>query len=90
MRQGVVRVIEFRAMDSFEVIDRGVTYHIEEVEEGGYFGQVVAVPACITEGLTLDETVANLREALDLYIEVAEEDGTEIPLEVRRARPVAS
>jgi predicted RNase H-like HicB family nuclease len=77
-------------VDTFKVIDRGVTYHIEEVEEGGYFGQVVAVPACITEGLTLDETVANLREALDLYLEVAEEDGIDVPDEIRAARTVAS
>ena len=72
-------------MDVFEVIDRGIRYAIEQVEEGGYFGQVVDLPDCITEGLTLDETVRNLREALALCIEVAELDGTELPGSLKQA-----
>lgn len=76
-------------MNTLEIIDRGVRYHIEEVEEGGYFGQVIDLPDCITEGLTLDETVSNLREALALCIEVAEEDGTELPGSLRQALAAA-
>lgn len=76
-------------MNTFQVIDRGIVYHIEEVDEGGYFGQVLALPDCITEGVTLDETVSNLREALGLYLEVAEEDGLELPAAIKRAHLAA-
>jgi predicted RNase H-like HicB family nuclease len=77
-------------MDAFIVQDRGLTYRIEEVEEGGYFGQVVELPTCITEGLTLDETITNLRDALALYIEVADEDGIEVPAPLRQSVAAAS
>lgn len=72
-------------MDRFEVTDRGITYLIEEVEEGGYFGQVIELPACLTEGTTVDETIANLREALTLYLEMAREENIEVPIAVQRA-----
>lgn len=77
-------------MDAFIVQDRGLTYRIEEVEEGGYFGQVVELPTCITEGLTLDETITNLRDALALYIEVADEDGIEVSAPLRQGVAAAS
>ena len=72
-------------MDSFKVTDRGLTYLIEEVEEGGYFGQVVELPACMTEGTTVDETIANLRQALTLYLEMARQEDIEVPPAVQRA-----
>ncbi|MBK6318813.1 MAG: type II toxin-antitoxin system HicB family antitoxin [Dehalococcoidia bacterium] len=77
-------------MDAFIVQDRGLTYRIEQVEEGGYFGQVVELPTCITEGLTLDETITNLRDALALYIEVADEDGIEVSAPLRQGVAAAS
>jgi len=77
-------------MDAFIVQDRGLTYRIEEVEEGGYFGQVVELPACVTEGFTLDETITNLRDALALYIEVADEDGIEVRAPLRQGVAAAS
>ena len=83
-------MIDFLVMDVFKVIDRGIEYHIEEVEEGGYFGEVVSLPACFSEGETLDEMVKNLREVLALYLEVAEEDGLEIPQDLRRSLAAAS
>ena len=72
-------------METLTVIDRGVTYQIEAIEEGGYFGQVVGLEACFTDGLTLDETISNIREALSLYLEVAEEHGLPVPEEIRDA-----
>lgn len=72
-------------MDTFTVADRGVSYLIEQVEEGGYFGQVVGLEGCMTEGLTVDETIHNLREALALYIEVADDEGLDVPAEIRGA-----
>jgi len=36
---------------------------IHLAEEGGYWAEVPALPGCITEGDTMDEVVANLKDA---------------------------
>jgi predicted RNase H-like HicB family nuclease len=47
-------------------------------EEGGYWAEVPALPGCISEGESLDETLANIRTAaagwLDVSAERAESD----------------
>ena len=35
---------------------------------GGYFAQIEEMPAVLTEGETLEEVRANIREALTLYL----------------------
>jgi predicted RNase H-like HicB family nuclease len=37
------------------------------------------LPGCITTGKTLEETQANIREAIELHIEGMIEDGTPVP-----------
>jgi predicted RNase H-like HicB family nuclease len=37
---------------------------IHDAEEGGYWAEVPAIPGCMTQGETLDELHANLREAV--------------------------
>lgn len=37
-------------------------------EQSGYVAECVEIPV-VTQGATLDETVANLREAADLHLE---------------------
>ena len=37
---------------------------IHQAEEGGYWAEVPALPGCCTEGDTLEELCANLREAI--------------------------
>mgnify|MGYP000977695261 CR=1 FL=1 len=45
----------------------------EPSDEGGYTVFVPALPGCISEGNTLDEARENIREAIALYLEPAEE-----------------
>lgn len=71
-------------MQSFLVIEHGVTYRFEEVEEGGYFAEVIGLPQCITEGETMDETLENIREALSLCLEAAGAGEIDLPAEFRR------
>jgi antitoxin HicB len=40
-----------------------------EPEDGGYSGTVPALPGCVTEGETVEECIANAREAINGYIE---------------------
>ncbi|MGC8904741.1 type II toxin-antitoxin system HicB family antitoxin [Thermus sp.] len=47
---------------------------LEKSEEGGYTVYVPALPGCISEGDTLEEALANIREAIALYLEPIEEE----------------
>lgn len=48
---------------------------IHEAEEGGYWGEVPAMPGCVSEGETIEECRLNVMEAargcLTAYIEMA-------------------
>jgi predicted RNase H-like HicB family nuclease len=43
-------------------------------EEGGFTAYIPSLPGCISEGETIDEALANIREAFELYIEATEDD----------------
>jgi len=45
-------------------------------EDGGYTAYVPSLPGCISEGDTIDEAMANIREAIDLYLEPVDDDYT--------------
>lgn len=41
--------------------------------EGGYTVYVPSLPGCISEGDTKEEALANIREAIELYLEPVDE-----------------
>jgi predicted RNase H-like HicB family nuclease len=47
---------------------------LEPSEEGGYTAIVPVLPGCISEGDTKEEALANIREAIELYLEPVEDD----------------
>ncbi|MBF2015874.1 MAG: type II toxin-antitoxin system HicB family antitoxin [Rivularia sp. T60_A2020_040] len=44
---------------------------IHPAEEGGYWAEVPALPGCITEGDTMEELLINLKDAIEGWLEVA-------------------
>jgi predicted RNase H-like HicB family nuclease len=44
--------------------------------DGGFWAKVPALPGCVTEGDTREELMANLRDAIEGWLEVAAEDST--------------
>ena len=42
---------------------------VHEAEEGGYWAEVPALPGCATQGETMDELLANMREAVAAWLE---------------------
>ena len=49
---------------------------LEPSDEGGYTVYVPGLPGCISEGETVDDAIANIREAIELYVEPVEDDLT--------------
>ena len=47
---------------------------LEPSPDGGYTAYVPALPGCISEGETEKEAMANIREAIDLYLEPIPDD----------------
>ena len=51
--------------------------------DGGYVVFAPALPGCHTQGETMEEAEANIKEAIELYLESLEADNKPIPEEVR-------
>ena len=49
---------------------------VHSAEEGGYWAEVPANPGCITEGDTMEELKINLKDAIEGWLEVANENHT--------------
>ena len=49
---------------------------LEPSDEGGYTVYVPCRAGCISEGNTIDDAIANIREAIALYLEPVEGDLT--------------
>ncbi len=47
---------------------------LEPSEDGGYTVYVPSLPGCISEGDTQEEAIANIHEAIALYLEPVEDD----------------
>jgi len=47
---------------------------LEPSDEGGYTIFVPSLPGCISEGETVEEAIANIKEAIELYLEPVEDD----------------
>lgn len=62
-----------------EVIGMKVRVVLEPGEEGGYTAVVPGLPGCISEGESREEALANIREAIELYLEPVEDDLSSVP-----------
>ncbi|MBX3734207.1 MAG: type II toxin-antitoxin system HicB family antitoxin [Verrucomicrobiae bacterium] len=43
---------------------------IHDAEEGGFWAEVPALPGCVTQGESIEEVTANLREAIEGWLDV--------------------
>ena len=49
---------------------------IHQEPEGGFWAEVSALPGCYSQGETMDELMANMREAITGVLEVMKARGT--------------
>ena len=57
------------------------TVILEREADGGYVVSVPLLPGCVSEGDTRDEALANIREAIELYVEDCHLAGDPLPTE---------
>lgn len=58
------------------------TIIIEKGQESGYIAYAPALKGCVSQGKTREETLRNIREAIESYVEALIEDGLPVPTEV--------
>lgn len=58
-----------------------MTYSVvaHSAEEGGFWVEVPALPGCYSQGESLEQSLHNVREAIELYLEVLGDDGRDAP-----------
>jgi len=54
---------------------------LEREAGGGYVVTVSVLPGCVSQGDTREEAVANIREAIDLYVKDCRLGGDAVPKE---------
>jgi predicted RNase H-like HicB family nuclease len=57
------------------------TVVLEQAPGGGYVVSVPALPGCVSQGDTRAEALANIREAIEGYLEDCREAGDPVPTE---------
>jgi predicted RNase H-like HicB family nuclease len=67
---------------------RHYTVILEREEEGGYHAYCPALKGCHSQGDTLEEALANAREAIEAYLESLKAEGEPAPIEDIVIRPI--
>jgi len=60
------------------------TVVLEQEPDGGYVVSVPALPGCVSQGDSRHEALANIREAIELYLDDCRDAGDPIPIEAGR------
>jgi predicted RNase H-like HicB family nuclease len=60
------------------------TVILEQEEDGGYVVSVPALPGCVSQGDSRGEALANIQEAIKLYVDDCIDAGDPVPIEAGR------
>ncbi len=61
-----------------------LTVTIDRDEDGVWIVECPSIPGCVSQGDTKDEALANIREAIELCMEVRAERGLPLTVETRQ------
>jgi len=61
-----------------------LTVTIDRDEDGVWIAECPSIPGCVSQGTTKDEALQNIREAIQLCIEVRSEQGLPLTMETRQ------
>ena len=57
---------------------------IDRDEDGVYVVECPSIPGCVSQGKTKQEALANIREAIELCLEVRQEQGLPLTVETQQ------
>ncbi len=57
------------------------TVILHSAEEGGYWAEIPALPGCYSQGETVEESMSNIREAIETHLMALKEDSQPMPEE---------
>jgi len=57
------------------------TILVYRAEEGGFWADVPALPGCYSQGETIEETMENVKEAIEAHLLALKEEREEVPTE---------
>jgi len=66
-------IVLYRVKQNVYVVKMKLKVVLERAEEGGYVVHVPSLPGCVSQGETREEALRNIKEAIELYLEPAEE-----------------
>lgn len=55
------------------------TVVLHKAEEGGYWAEVPALEGCFSQGETVEESMINIKEAVESHILALQEEGRRVP-----------
>ena len=61
-----------------------ITVTIDRDEDGVWVAECPSIPGCVSQGDTKEEALANIREAIELCLEVRAEKGMPLTIETRQ------
>jgi len=72
------------AMNAITLIAMKFTVTIDRDETGMWVAECPAIPGCVSQGKTKPEAVKNVREAIELCLEVRAERGLPLTVETKQ------
>ncbi len=75
----VKKAKEKRSSKPFQVIREGIVFELQPEPEGGYTISVPSLPGCISYGETFEEAIEMIKDAMQGWLAVAEQEGVPIP-----------
>ncbi len=70
---------EKRSSKPFQVIREAIVFEFMPEPEGGYTISVPSLPGCVSYGETFEEAMAMIKDAMEGWLAVAEQEGVPIP-----------
>jgi predicted RNase H-like HicB family nuclease len=62
---------------------------IDRDEDGVWIAECPSIPGCVSQGATKDEALENIKEAIQLCLEVRAEKGIPLTIETRQVEVAA-
>ena len=74
----MTNAVELRTLADYLSLNYPIVIHADP--DGGYVAEIKDLPGCLTQGETIEETMKNINEARELWLETVFELGNPIPL----------